>query len=53
MLSKKLFLSSMVVFVLLSFGFVVLVEASSTGWSQTYGGESNEVAYCLVETSDG
>jgi hypothetical protein len=38
---------------LLVFGFVVSVEASSTGWSQTYRREGIEVADCLVETSDG
>jgi len=53
MLSKKLFLSSILVFVLLVFGFVVLVEASSTGWSQAYGGTSRDIAHSLVETSDG
>jgi hypothetical protein len=53
MLSKKLFRSSILVFVLLVFGFVVSVKASSEMWSQTYGGEGSEKAYSLVESSDG
>ena len=51
--SKKLFLLSMMLFVLLVFGFVVSIEASLATWSRTYGGESMEVAHCLVVTSDG
>jgi len=55
MLSKKLFLSSIVLFVLLSSPLVVLVEAEPSWviWSQTYGGADDEIAYSLVETSDG
>jgi hypothetical protein len=53
MLYKKLFLAGILVFVLLSFGFVVSVEASSTTWSQAYGGANGDIAYSLVETSDG
>jgi hypothetical protein len=59
-LSRKLFLLSIVLFVLLSFGFVVVVEADSLMWNQTYGDRSwttpstrDEVPYALVETSDG
>jgi len=53
MLSKRLFLSSVVLFVLVSFLFVGSVDASSEMWSRTYGGAGQEVAYSLVETSDG
>jgi len=59
-LSRKLFLLSIVLFVLLSFGFVVSVEADSLMWNQTYGDRRivtpstrDEVPYALVETSDG
>jgi len=53
MLSKRLFLASVVLFVLLSLLFVGSVGASSGMWSQTYGGADQEVAYSLVEASDG
>ena len=53
MRSKKLFLSSVVVFVLLVFGFVVSVEASLTTWSRTYGGENVDSAESVIQTSDG
>ena len=59
LLRRKLFLSSMVVFVLLSFSLVVSVEASSIMWSRTYGGEYGNIVYSfdracsLVETSNG
>jgi len=49
-LSRKLFLSCVVLFVLVSFPFVV---ASSEIWSQTYGGSEDEEAFSLVETADG
>jgi len=52
-LSKKLFLLSIVIFVLLSFPIINSVGASSVMWSQTYGGVGEEVAHSLVETSDG
>jgi hypothetical protein len=52
-LRKKMCLSGVVLFVLLSLGFVVLVEADSSMWSQTYGGAGPGTAYALVETSDG
>jgi len=51
--SKKLFLSSTVLFVLVSLLFVGSVGASLEMWSQTYGGAGEDVAYSLVETSDG
>jgi len=53
MLSKRLFISSVVFFVLVSFIFVIYADASSEMWSRTYGGAGQEVAYSLVETSDG
>jgi len=53
MLSKKLFLSSILVFILLSFGFIVSVEASLTTWSRTYGGEDVDAAESVIQTSDG
>ena len=54
MLSKKLFLSSIVLFVLLSSPLVVLVEAEPSWviWSQTYGGTKEDCANSLIETSD-
>lgn len=55
MLSEKLFLSSMVLFVLLGSSLVVLVEAEPSWviWSQTYGGIKEDCANSLIETSDG
>ncbi len=51
MRSKRLFLSCMVLFVLIS---CPSVGASSEMWSQTYGGGvDDEEAYALVEASDG
>jgi len=52
MLCKKLFLASVVLFVLVSFALISLVGASSEMWSQTYG-NGKEMGYSLVETSDG
>jgi hypothetical protein len=52
-LSRKLILSFIAVFVLSSHSFFVVVEASSTGWSQTYGGTARDEARSIVETSDG
>jgi hypothetical protein len=49
-LSKTLFLSSVVLFVLISYPSV---GASSEMWSRTYGGIEVEEAYSLVEASDG
>lgn len=51
--SKKLFLSSTVLFVLVSLLFVGSVGASLEMWSQTYGGVSSDAAEALVQTSDG
>jgi len=53
MLSKKLFLSSVVLLFLASFLFVGSVCASSVMWSQIYEIERHQVAYSLIETSDG
>jgi len=58
MLSKRLFLSSIVLFVLLSSSFIVLVNAEPSWvmWSQTYGGTEDDGDFHLVyvvETSDG
>jgi len=53
LLRKKLFLSSPVLFVLLSLSLVVSVEADLTIWTQTYGGTNDEHAYSVVEASDG
>jgi hypothetical protein len=52
-LSRKLILSFMAVFVLSSFSFVVSVEADSLMWGQTYGANGPESALSLVATSDG
>ena len=51
--SKKLFLASTVLIVLITFPLISSVKASSEMWSQTYGGAGSEVAYSLLETSDG
>jgi len=57
--SKKLFLISISLFVLVSLLFVGYVVASLEMWSRTYGGEHGnvvytfDIAYSLVETSDG
>ena len=53
MSSKKLFLASMVLFILVSLPLIGSVGASSEMWSQTYGGASYESASSLVETFDG
>ena len=53
MVSKKLFLSSVAFFVLVSLPFVGSVGASLELWSRTYGGAEGDVAYSLVVTSDG
>jgi hypothetical protein len=49
-LSKTLFLSSVVLFVLIGYPSV---GASSEMWSRTYGGVEVEEAYSLIEASDG
>lgn len=53
LLRRKLVLSSTVLFVMLSLSLVVMVEADSIVWDETYGGIRNDVASSLVETSDG
>ncbi len=53
MQSKNLFLLIMILFTLTSFPFINAVGTSSELWSQTYGGEYDDIAYSLVETSDG
>ena len=50
---NKLFLSSILVCVLLVSVFVVSVEASSTTWSRTYGGNDTDSAETVIQTSDG
>jgi hypothetical protein len=50
---KKPFFLIITLFVILSFSIIYLVGASSTMWTQTYGGASNEYAFSLVETYDG
>ncbi len=52
LLRRKLLLSSIVLSVLLCFSLVASVDAASM-WSQTYGGEDNDYATSVVETSDG
>lgn len=53
LLSSKLFLSVILLFVILSFPFVGSVGASSEMWSQTYGGVGYESARSVVVTADG
>jgi hypothetical protein len=53
LLRRKLILSSTVLSVLLISSLVVLAEADSVMWYETYGGTRNDVASSLVETSDG
>ena len=53
MQSKKLFLTSILLFVLVSCPLIGSVGASSEMWSQTYGGAEGDYAHSLVETSDG
>jgi len=52
-MSSKLFLSILTLFVLASLPFISSVGASSTMWSQTYGGTSSDSAEAMVQTSDG
>lgn len=52
-MSSKLFLLTMLLFVLLSFPFVRSVESSSEMWSQTYGGDDMDACTDMVETADG
>jgi len=50
---KKLLLVCTLLFVLIDLPLISLVGASSEMWSRTYGGAGEDVAYSLVETSDG
>jgi len=51
--SKKLFLASTILIVLITLPLIGSVGASSEMWSQTYGGKNMDVGRSLVETSDG
>jgi len=51
-MASKLFLSSVILFVLLSLSLITAVGASSEMWSRTYG-NGKEGTPSLVETSDG
>jgi len=51
--SKKLFLASTILIVLITLPLIGSVGASSEMWSQTYGGTRSDAAYSLIETSDG
>jgi len=53
MLSKKMFLASILFFVLIDLPLISLVGASSEMWNQTYGGTSSDEAEAVVQTSDG
>jgi hypothetical protein len=52
-LSRKLILSFIAVFLLSSLSFVISVEASVAIWSRTYGGTDIDWAKSMVMTSDG
>ena len=52
-MSSKLFLSSGITCLLLTFLIITSVGASSAMWSRTYGGTDEDAAFSLVETSDG
>jgi len=51
--SKKLFFASAILFVLVSLPLISSVGASSEMWCKTYGETGGDLAYSLVETSDG
>jgi len=51
--SKKLFLASTILIVLITLPLIGSVGASSEMWSQTYGGTSSDSAHAMVQTSDG
>jgi hypothetical protein len=53
MASKNMFLTSVVLFVLVSLPLISSVGASSIRWSQTYESGRFQTAHSLVETSDG
>jgi hypothetical protein len=50
---KKLVLASILFFVLISLPLVGSVGASSTMWTQTYGGTASDSAEAMIQTSDG
>jgi hypothetical protein len=50
---KKLFLSTIIFFVLVILPFIDSVGASLEMWSRTYGGASSDSAKALVQTGDG
>lgn len=52
-LLRKLFLSSTILFLLLSLCLVLVVEADFLMWSQTYEVTGTDGAFSVVETSDG
>jgi len=53
MLTKKLFLSSIIFFILLSLPIINSVGAYSITWTQTYEIGRSQAAYSVIETSDG
>ena len=53
MLTKKLFLSSMLLSFLLSFSLISSVGASSMIWSKTFGGDGRDACTSMVQTVDG
>ena len=50
---RKLFLSTVTIFVLLTCSLAITVKASSTIWNRTYGREYDDFATCVITTSDG
>ncbi len=50
---RTLIFSCFVLAVLVGCPLINSVGASSAMWSQTYGGADDEIAYSLIETSDG
>jgi hypothetical protein len=50
---KTFFLSIIVLFVLLTLPLIVQAEASSTMWTQTYGGDGWDSVESVIQTSDG
>ena len=53
MLSKRLFLSSIILFVCVSFPLIGSAVASSVMWNQTYEIDGSQKANSIIETSDG
>ena len=50
---KTLFLTYVISFVLVTSSLISSASSSSTTWSQTYGTRGGEIAYSMIETSDG